>query len=141
MATEQLGNLEKKLSLQSAESLLDNVKEIAGVKVLAAETIASSADLLRSMGDWLKNKLGVGVVVLGAVVNENPMIVVMVTPDLVAKGLDAAHIAREAAKAMGGGGGGRPESAQAGGRDAKKLHEALSLVPTIILASVKETKD
>jgi alanyl-tRNA synthetase len=117
------------------------VKEIAGIKVLVAETIASSADLLRSAGDWLKNKLGSGVVVLGAVVNENPMIVAMVTPDLVTKGLDAAHIAREAAKVMGGGGGGRPESAQAGGRDAEKLHEALSLVPTIILASVKEIKD
>ena len=141
LATRQLENLEKKLSLQSAESLLANVEEIAGIKVLAAETIASSADLLRSAGDWLKNKLGAGVVVLGAVINENPMIVAMVTPDLVAKGLDAAHIAREAAKVMGGGGGGRPESAQAGGRDAEKLHEALSLVPTIILASVKEIKD
>ena len=141
LATRQLENLEKKLSLQSAESLLENVEEIAGIKVLAAETIASSADLLRSTGDWLKNKLGAGVVVLGAVINENPMIVAMVTPDLVAKGLDAAHIAREAAKVMGGGGGGRPESAQAGGRDAEKLHEALSLVPTIISASVKEIKD
>ncbi|MDP7626542.1 MAG: alanine--tRNA ligase [SAR202 cluster bacterium] len=141
MANHQLENLEKKLSLQSAETLLDDVKEIAGIKVLVAETIASSADLLRSAGDWLKNKLGSGVVVLGAVVNENPMIVAMVTPDLVTKGLDAAHIAREAAKVMGGGGGGRPESAQAGGRDAEKLHEALSLVPTIILASVKEIKD
>ena len=85
--------------------------------------------------------MGAGVVVLGAVVNENPMIVAMVTPDLVAKGLNAAHIAREAAKVMGGGGGGRPESAQAGGRDAEKLHEALALVPSIILASVEEKED
>ena len=141
LANQQLNKLEEKLSLQSAESLLDDVKEVAGINVLAAETIASSADLLRSAGDSLKNKLGAGVVVLGAVVNENPMIVAMVTPDLVAKGLNAAHIAREAAKVMGGGGGGRPESAQAGGRDAEKLHEALALVPSIILASVEEKED
>ena len=141
LANQQLNKLEEKLSLQSAELLLDNVKNVAGINVLAAETIASSADLLRNVGDWLKTKLGTGVVVLGAVVNENPMIVAMVTPDLVARGLNAAHIAREAAKIMGGGGGGRPESAQAGGRNAEKLHDALALVPSIILASVEEKKD
>ncbi len=141
LANQQLNKLEEKLSLQSAESLLDNVKNVAGINVLAAETIASSADLLRNAGDWLKTKLGAGVVVLGAVVNENPMIVAMVTPDLVDRGLNAAHIAREAAKIMGGGGGGRPESAQAGGRNAEKLQEALALVPSIISASVEEKKD
>ncbi len=64
-------------------------------------------------------------VVLGAVVKERPMLLVMVTPDLVGKGLHAGNIVKEAAAVMGGGGGGRPEIAQAGGRQADKLEEAL----------------
>jgi alanyl-tRNA synthetase len=56
----------------------------------------------------------------------------MVTQDLVAKGIDASQIARDAAKAMGGGGGGRPDVAQAGGQHADKLDEALGLVPDLV---------
>ena len=71
-------------------------------------------------------------VVLGSVISERPMLVAMVTPDLVAKGLDASVIARGAAKAIQGGGGGNPDVAQAGGRRADKLDEALSLVPDLV---------
>ena len=100
--------------------------------VLAARADASSADSLRDMGDWLRDKLGSGVVVLGAVVNERPVLIAMVTADLVETGLNAADIARGAARAMGGGGGGRADVAQAGGKSADKLDEALSLVPGLV---------
>ncbi len=129
--------MERRLSLQSAEALLDSVQEVDGVKVLSVRATAANADSLREMGDYLRDKMRSGVVVLGSVINDRPMLVSMVTSDLVSdKGLNAADIARTAARAIGGGGGGRPEVAQAGGRDASKLDDALALVPGIVSESV-----
>ena len=131
--------MERRLSLQSAEALLDSVQEVAGVSVLAVRATAANADSLREMGDYLRDKMRSGVVVLGSVINDRPMLVSMVTSDLVSdKGLNAADIARTAARAIGGGGGGRPDVAQAGGRDASKLDDALALVPGIVAESVSE---
>ena len=123
---------ERKLSLQSAEGLLESRQQVNGITVLVARASASNADSLREVGDWLRDKLGSGVIVLGSVVNGRPALVAMVTSDLVAKGLDARDIAKGAAKAIGGGGGGRPEVAQAGGRDVDKLDEALGLVAGLV---------
>ncbi len=131
--------MERRLSLQSAEALLDSVQEVAGVSVLAVRATAANADSLREMGDYLRDKMRSGVVVLGSVINDRPMLVSMVTSDLISdKGLNAADIARTAARAIGGGGGGRPDVAQAGGRDASKLDDALALVPGIVTESVSE---
>ena len=131
--------MERRLSLQSAEALLDAVQEVAGVKVLSVRATAANADSLREMGDYLRDKMRSGVVVLGSVINDRPMLVSMVTADLVSdKGLNAADIARTAARAIGGGGGGRPDVAQAGGRDASKLNDALALVPGIVSESAAE---
>ena len=131
--------MERRLSLQSAEALLDSVQDVGGVKVLSVRAQAANADSLREMGDYLRDKMRSGVVVLGAVINDRPMLVSMVTADLVSdKGLNAADIARTAARAIGGGGGGRPEVAQAGGRDASKLDDALALVPGIVSESASE---
>ena len=134
----QLGDLQRELSMQSAASLLDQIVEIDGVKVISAQSSASTAELLRTVGDWLRDKLETGVVVTGAIINDNPMLVAMVTKDVVEKGVDASTIVGEIAKIIGGGGGGRPESAQAGGRYPDKLTEALSLVPDIVSKSLKE---
>jgi alanyl-tRNA synthetase len=124
--------LERKASLQSAEGLLAARQEVNGVNVLAARATVSSLDYLREVGDWLRDKLGSGVVVLGAVLDERPVMVGMVTPDLVSRGFSASDIVREAAKTIQGGGGGRPDIAQAGGRRADKLDEALSRVPELV---------
>ena len=136
-ANSQLGDLQRELSMQSAASLLDQIVEVDGVKVISAQSSASTAELLRAVGDWLRDKLETGVVVAGAVINDNPMLVAMVTKDVVEKGVDASTIVGEIAKIIGGGGGGRPESAQAGGRYPDKLTEALSLVPDIVSKSLK----
>ena len=129
--------LQRRLSLQSADGLLDSAQDVEGVAVLAVRTSVSNADSLREMGDYLRDKLGSGVVVLGSVINDRPMLVAMVTSDLIeAKGLNAADIARGAARAVGGGGGGRAEVAQAGGRDAGKLDDALALVPGLVREAV-----
>ncbi len=118
--------MERRMTLRSAESLLSQARDVNGAAVLAVRAEAPNADSLREMGDYLRDKLGSGVIALGAVVNDRPILAVMVTDDLVAeRGLNAAEIARSAARVMGGGGGGRPNVAQAGGRDASKLDAAL----------------
>ena len=130
--------MERRLALQSAESLLSDAQDVEGVTVLSARAQAANADGLREMGDYLRDKLGSGVVVLGAVVNNRPMLVAMATQDLVkGRGVNAADIARAAARHVGGGGGGRPDVAQAGGRDASKLDAALQSVPNLVREAVK----
>jgi alanyl-tRNA synthetase len=125
-------SLERKLSLQAAEGLLASRQDVDGITVLATRAPVSNVDSLREVGDWLRDKLASGVVVLGSVVNDQPVLIAMVTPDLVARGINASEIARGAARAIEGGGGGRPDVAQAGGRRAEKLDEALALVPDLV---------
>jgi len=76
--------------------------------------------------------LGSVVIVLGAVIDEKPSFVAAVTPDLVGKGLKAGTVIKQVARVVGGGGGGRPTLAQAGGRDPRRLDEALSLVSGVV---------
>lgn len=125
--------LQKKFSLGGASDLLQQTEDVNGKTVLACKTTASSVDSLREMGDWLKNKLaGSSVVVLGSVIDEQPILIAMVTPDLVTEGIKASTIVKKAAKVMGGGGGGRPDVAQAGGRNPDLLDDALKLIPSLI---------
>ena len=128
----QLEGFQKTSLRGEAEELLVKVQDVDGVKVVAGRTSASSADGMREMGDFLRDKLGSVVVALAAVVDGSPMLVTMVTPDLVERGLHAGNIARDTAKVMGGGGGGRPEMAQAGGKQPEKLDEALGGVPNLV---------
>ena len=124
--------LERDLARREAEGLLAQAVEVNGAQVLAARVTAASAEAMRDVGDYLKAKMGSGLVVLGAVLGERPVLVAMATPDLVDRGVDAAAIARQAAAVMGGGGGGSAATAQAGGRSPEKLDEALALVPSLV---------
>ena len=121
----QIAALERQNTLQAAEILLDTRQDINGVSVLAARTEASNADGMREISDWLRDKMGSGIVVLGAVINDRPTISVGITRDLVDGGADAREYARELGKIIGGGGGGRPDMAQAGGRNAERLDSAI----------------
>jgi alanyl-tRNA synthetase len=78
--------------------------------------------------------MGSGVVVLGTVVDNRPLFLAAVTQDLVAKGYNAGDIVKQVARVAGGGGGGKPTLAQAGGKDKSKLDEALKLVKSLIKA-------
>lgn len=80
----------------------------------------------------LRDKLGSGVVVLGAKSDNGVNLVVATTKDLTKQGIHAGNLIKEIAKVTGGGGGGRPDMAQAGGKDYSKLAEALALVETLI---------
>ena len=128
----RLAALERTALRAEAEGLLGRVLDLQGVNVVVGRTSATSPEAMREMGDFLKAKLSSVALVLGSVIDGSPILVSMVTPDLVDRGLHAGNLARDAARVMGGGGGGRPEMAQAGGRDAGKLEEALQGVPDLV---------
>jgi alanyl-tRNA synthetase len=126
--------LERELSKRVVEALLGQAEAVNGINVLSARVSASNMEVLKEMGDMLKERLRSAVVVLGAIYNNRPNFLAMVTPDLVARGIHAGEIAKKVAQATGGGGGGRAEMAQAGGKDQGKLDEALGLVRDIVRA-------
>lgn len=137
-ATErEVALLQSKLAKFEANNILDQVVDIQGVKVLAAKVTAADMDALRNMGDMLRDKLGSGIVVLGSVAEEKVNFVAMVTKDVVAKGAHAGNIVKEVAKVAGGGGGGRPDMAQAGGKDPAKLEEALAQVNKVVTGQLQ----
>jgi alanyl-tRNA synthetase len=88
--------------------------------------------VLRETADFLRDKLGSAVVVLGAVIDDRPIFIATVTPDLVKKGYNAGDIIKEVSRVAGGGGGGKANFAQAGGKDKERLDEALRLVKSLI---------
>ncbi|WP_425358414.1 alanine--tRNA ligase [Thermodesulfatator indicus] len=123
-AQEEIESLKRQLARGSLEELLSQVKEINGVKLLAAEVTAKDAKTMREMGDFLRNKLGSGVIVLGAAANGKAQLLAMVTKDLKDK-VHAGKIIAELAQVVGGRGGGRPDMAQGGGPKGEALKEAL----------------
>ena len=124
----ELEQTRAQLSRQQSETLLDHAVRMNGLAVLAEQVEANDVDALRQMTDWFRDRLGSSVVVLGSVINEKPMLVAAATDDAIKKGIHAGNLVRDAAKIVGGGGGGRPNMAQAGGRHADKLPEALGQV-------------
>ena len=124
--------LERELAKLRAESLLGQVEVVNGVNALVAKVPATRLEILREMGDFLRDRLKSAVVVLGTVYEERPVFLAAVTPDLVARGYDAGEIVKQAARVAGGGGGGKPGLAQAGGKDKSKLDEALRLAKSLI---------
>jgi len=125
-------SLRATLARYEVEGLLAGVREVGGVKVCAARVGARDMDGLRAMGDLLRDRLEGAVVVLGCAVDNRVNLVAFVSPDLVKRGLAANRLIKEVAAVVGGSGGGRPEMAQAGGRDPARLSEALDQVPRLV---------
>ncbi|MCM3765387.1 alanine--tRNA ligase [Neobacillus niacini] len=117
----KLGNIE-------AGSLVSKAKEVDGVTVLSAKVQAADMNNLRNMADDLKQKLGSAVIVLGSALDGKVNLIAAVTKDLNDKGYHAGKLIKEVATRCGGGGGGRPDMAQAGGKDPEKLDSALQFV-------------
>ena len=128
----EIKQLKRKLARSDFERHLSQVKEINGVQVLAAQVAADNTALMREMSDWFRDKLGSGVIVLGADINNKPVLIAAVTDDLVKRGLHAGKLVKAAAQIVGGGGGGRPTMAQAGGKDPSKLPQALRKVEELV---------
>jgi alanyl-tRNA synthetase len=132
----ELDKLKAKLALGAGgRDLLAEVVEVRGVKVLAVAIDADDAKVLRETGDKLRDKLGSGVVVLAGVGPDKVMLVAMVTADLQGK-LHAGKLLSAAAVPLGGKGGGKPDLAQGGGKDAAKVPEALAAVRAAVEAAI-----
>ena len=134
-AHREIAQLTRRLARADLQSLLNDVVEVEGVPVLAAQVEAPDADTLRDMADWFRDKVQGGVVVLGTVIDEKPMLIAATTRELAnERGIHAGNLVRKLAQIVGGGGGGRPDMAQAGGRDAARLPDALASVPEFVRA-------
>lgn len=136
----ELNTLRTRVMRTALEGLLGEIQQLDGVSLLAARVEAADANGLREMGDWLRDKLGSGVIVLGAVLDEKPQLLTMITSDLVKQGYHAGNLVKSLAQIVGGGGGGRPDMAQAGGRDASKLKDALESVPQLVVEQGAKVK-
>jgi alanyl-tRNA synthetase len=133
----ELARLQRALARVTFERLMENsIQQTVGVPVLAAAVDGATIESLREMADWFRDKVRSGVAALGTVIDDRPLLIVAVTSDLVKRGLNANRLIRPAAKLIGGGGGGKPTLAQAGGRDATRLPEALDLVPKLVKESL-----
>jgi alanyl-tRNA synthetase len=131
-AQKEITRLRRELAHHELEGLLHKMERVNDVPVLTGVVKQVNADTLREMTDWFRARVPSGVVVLGSVFDNRPNIVASVTEDLVKRGIDAVKIVRAVAKVVGGGGGGKPSLANAGGKDAARLPEALAQVKGVV---------
>ncbi|HUV03735.1 MAG TPA: alanine--tRNA ligase [Armatimonadota bacterium] len=123
---------QKKTAVSLADELASGAVEYNGVRLVAARLETGNLELMSSLADSLASKLGSAVIVLGGPSDEKLVFVSKVTADLVKRGFHAGNLVSEVAKVAGGGGGGRPDFAQAGGRDVQKLDEALAKAKELV---------
>ena len=116
----------------SGPSASEQAKMINGIKVVVNRKDGVNAKGLRELGDHLRNQIGSGIVVVGSVFEGKPIVITMVTQDLVGKGIDAGEFVNAIGQRMNGRGGGRPDVAQAGGSDGSLLANALDAAPDVI---------
>lgn len=120
------------------ESFVENAKEVSGVKIIAKKVEDATADDLRRTADILMKSAKDVAIILGTPQNGRVTIIAALSQGLVKCGLHAGNISKEIAKVVGGGGGGRPEMAQAGGQWAEKLDEALSYAVELLSKKILE---
>ena len=133
----EIAKLNNILAENQTVDIEQQVQMINGVPVLVAEMPTMDAENLRSLGDKLRDKIA-GIVVLASIQEAGKIsLLAMATKEVVAKGIHAGNIIKEMAKVTGGGGGGRPDMAQAGGKDVSKLPEALQLAVQVITQQIK----
>lgn len=137
-ARKQIAELRRNQAMRAFQEYLSNVPRVQGIPVLAISVPDADADALRGLSDQFRQRFSSGVAVLAAVDQQGkPLIVGSVTEDLVQRGLHAGELVKHVAGFLGGGGGGRPTLAQAGGKDASRIREALDSVPAWIEAKLK----
>jgi alanyl-tRNA synthetase len=124
-AQRRIATLRRELARGQFDRLLATIETVNDSKLLIGQVDDVPPDTLREMSDWFRNLIASGVMVLGTVYEGKPQLVAGVTDDLAKQGLHAGNLIRQIAPIIGGGGGGRPTMAQAGGNDASKLPDAL----------------
>ncbi len=136
----ELEALRGKLAGGMVDDIIATSNIVNGVKVISSKIEGMNNDSLRELGDKLREKIGSGVIVLASGFEGKVSIVAMATKDAVSKGVHAGNIIKEVAKTTGGGGGGRPDMAQAGGKDATKIDEALAIVGDLVSRQIENRK-
>ncbi len=130
-------SLKAKMAQDAVGDVMDQVQEVKGVKLLAVSLTDVDMNGLRDLGDQLKEKLGEGVVVLASVADGKVSLLAMVTDQAQKAGAHAGNLIKGMAAIVGGGGGGRPNMAQAGGKNPAKVPEALEAAAGILADQIK----
>lgn len=130
-------SLKAKMAQEAVGDVLNQVQEVKGVKLLAVSLTDVDMNGLRDLGDQLKEKLGEGVVVLASVAGGKVSLLAMVTEQAQKAGAHAGNLIKGMAAIVGGGGGGRPNMAQAGGKNPDKVPEALETAANILADQIK----
>lgn len=123
---------ERKLLAAAAQDVTSGMRTIQGVPTLVQEVNVADVGALRQMGDTLRDKTGGVVVLLAPVADDKVNVLVMASKEAVQKGIHAGKLVKAVAQVMGGNGGGRPDMAQAGGRDKSKIKEAMEQAWSLI---------
>lgn len=132
----EIADLRGQLAGAKSGDLLSTAVSIGDITLVTSTVDVADKNSLRQMGDRTRDKMQSGVIVLGAVIDGAPSLLAMVTPDVVARGVKAGDIIREIAGHIDGRGGGRPELAEAGGKNAEGLAVALAAVSDIVTGKV-----
>lgn len=135
----QMEQIRSQSVCDAAGELANQAEEINGVAVVIAKVSADSPEDLRETADRIRDRLPRGVVVLAAVNGNKLFFSAMASEDAIKKGVHAGDIIRATAKAAGGGGGGRPDMAQAGGRNIELLPEALAVARQVVEKQIERT--
>ena len=125
-ARSEIDSLKSEAAKSAMGDVTDNIREIAGVKFIASKMEGVDANGLRELGDSLKDKIGEGVIVLASVTDGKVQLMATATDGVMKKGAHAGNLIKGIAKLVGGGGGGRPNMAMAGGKDASGVDAALA---------------
>ncbi|MEN6554814.1 MAG: alanine--tRNA ligase [Anaerolineaceae bacterium] len=136
-AEKRIEQLSAQIAQEAFNRQLDQVRVISGVPVLTAQVPGAGAEMLRGLADQFRQRYPSGVVALASVLDDKPLIIAAVTPDLIKRGLKAGDLVKRAAAVVGGGGGGKPDLAQAGGKDPGKISEALDQVPAYVAETLR----
>ena len=133
----EIAEIQKAKAGSFADDAVKSAKEFGSVKAVVASCDAADAAALRDTADKIRDKLETGVVFLAATSGDKLIFTAMATESAVKAGVHCGNIIKEAAKVAGGGGGGRPDMAQAGGKDVSKLSDALAKAEEIIASQIK----
>ncbi len=136
-AHSQIESLKSEKARSAMGDVSDNIKEIAGVKFVASRMEGVDANGLRELGDSLKEKIGEGVIVLASVTDGKVQLMATATDGVMKKGAHAGNLITGIAKLVGGGGGGRPNMAMAGGKDAAGVDAALAEAEKVLADQIR----
>jgi alanyl-tRNA synthetase len=136
----QLEAARRELARSRFDEVLGSAISLNGSVAVIAQVAADSSDQMRAMSDWVRERHASNVTVLMSVITDKPAILVAVSNDLNKKGINAGALIKDIAAVVGGGGGGRPNLAQAGGKDASKISEALEKARSLVHAALGSTQ-